>query len=104
MPAPPKPETPLAAFRADPVAKRLATPSGKVELFSQTVAGFGYAGVAGHPVWSEPREWLGAPLAARFPLHMVSTQPADKLHAQMDGSRESRRAKVAGRNELLDAS
>ena len=101
VPAPAKAETPLAAFRADPAAKPLATPSGKIELFSQTIADFGYDGVRGHPSWSEPREWLGAPLAARFPLHMVSTQPADKLHAQMDGSRRSRRGKVAGRGELL---
>jgi biotin/methionine sulfoxide reductase len=100
VPAPENAVTPLAAFRADPVARRLATPSGKVELFSQTVADFGYANMPGHPFWSEPREWLGAPLAERFPLHMVSTQPADKLHAQMDGSSESRRGKVAGRNEL----
>jgi biotin/methionine sulfoxide reductase len=101
VPAPAKAETPLAAFRADPAAKPLATPSGKIELFSQTIADFGYDGVRGHPSWSEPREWLGAPLATRFPLHMVSTQPADKLHAQMDGSRWSRRGKVAGRGELL---
>jgi biotin/methionine sulfoxide reductase len=100
VPVPAHAETPLAAFRADPIAKALATPSGKVELFSQTVADFGYDEVPGHPFWSEPREWLGSPLAARFPLHMVSTQPADKLHAQMDGSRESRRGKVNGRNEL----
>jgi biotin/methionine sulfoxide reductase len=100
VPVPEKAVTPLAAFRADPVAAALATPSGKVELFSQTVADFGYADVPGHPFWIEPREWLGSPLAARFPLHMVSTQPADKLHAQMDGSRESLRGKVAGRNEL----
>jgi biotin/methionine sulfoxide reductase len=100
VPAPAKPETPLAAFRADPAAKPLATPSGKIELFSQAVADFGYAEVPGHPHWSEPREWLGSALATRFPLHMVSTQPADKLHAQMDGSRLSRNAKVADRNEL----
>jgi biotin/methionine sulfoxide reductase len=100
VPAPPKPETPLAAFRADPHGKPLATPSGKIELFSQAVADFGYDDVPGHPHWVEPREWLGSPLAARFPLHMVSTQPADKLHAQMDGSRESRNGKVADRNEL----
>ena len=101
VPTPAKAETPLAAFRADPEAKPLATPSGKIELFSQTVADFGYDDVPGHPFWCEPREWLGSPLAARFPLHMVSTQPADKLHAQMDGSDESRRGKVAGRGELL---
>jgi biotin/methionine sulfoxide reductase len=100
VPVPEKAVTPMAAFRADPAAKPLATPSGKVELFSQTVADFGYADVPGHPFWIEPREWLGSPLAARFPLHMVSTQPADKLHAQMDGSAESARGKVAGRNEL----
>jgi biotin/methionine sulfoxide reductase len=100
VPVPDKAVTPLAAFRADPAAKPLATPSGKVELYSQAVADFGYADVPGHPFWIEPNEWLGSPLAARFPLHMVSTQPGDKLHAQMDGSSESRRGKVAGRNEL----
>ena len=101
IPAPDTAITPLAAFRADPAEKRLATPSGKVELFSQTIADFGYGEVPGHPAWIEPHEWLGSPLAARFPLHMVSPQPRDKLHAQMDGSRQSGRAKVAGRGELL---
>jgi biotin/methionine sulfoxide reductase len=101
IPAPLTATTPLAAFRADPVANKLATPSGKIELFSQTIADFGYDDVPGHPVWREPHEWLGSPLAARFPLHLVSTQPADKLHGQMDGSAEAQRAKVAGRGELL---
>ncbi len=100
VPVPEKAVTPLAAFRADPDAARLATPSGKIELFSQTVADFRYGDVPGHPVWIEPHEWLGSPLAQRFPLHMVSPQPADKLHAQMDGSSESRRSKVNGRGEL----
>jgi biotin/methionine sulfoxide reductase len=101
VPEPSAPLTPLAAFRADPVAHKLATPSGKIELYSQTIADFGYDDVLGHAAWREPREWLGAALAARFPLHLVSTQPADKLHGQMDGSAESQRAKVAGRGELL---
>ena len=101
VPEPPDAITPLAAFRADPEAKKLNTPSGKIELFSQTVANFGYDDVRGHPAWYEPVEWLGAPLAARFPLHLVSPQPADKLHGQLDGSAGSQRAKVAGRGELL---
>ena len=101
VPEPPTAITPLAAFRADPDAKRLNTPSGKIELFSQTIANFGYDDVGGHPEWHEPIEWLGAPLAARFPLHLVSPQPADKLHSQLDGSAESRRAKIDGRGELL---
>ena len=51
----------------------------------------------GHPVWIEPREWLGAPLAGRFPLHLVSNQPATRLHSQLDPSPVSARGKVAGR-------
>lgn len=101
LPMPAKSTTPLAAFRTDPDAKPLHTPSGKIELFSQTIADFGYAEVPGHAAWLEPQEWLGAPLAARFPLHLISPQPMDKLHSQLDGSAESQRAKVGGRGELL---
>ena len=97
------PETvlPFAAFRADPQTHPLATPSGKIELYSARIASFGYADVAGHPIWREPLEWLGAPLAQRFTLHLISTQPAEKLHAQMDASAHSRAAKVHDRAEVL---
>ena len=87
----------FADFRADPEAHPLATPSGRIEIFSETVAGFGYEDCPGHPVWIEPREWLGAPLAARFPLHLVSNQPATRLHSQLDPSPVSASGKVAGR-------
>lgn len=100
MPEPESPTTPLIAFREDPAAHPLATPSGKIELFSQKIANFGYDDVPGHAVWQEPVEWLGSPLAARYPLHLVSPQPADKLHSQLEGSAETRRTKVAGRNDL----
>ena len=68
----------FADFRVDPEANPLNTPSGRIEIFSATVDGFGYDDCPGHPVWIEPREWLGAPLAARFPLHLVSNQPATR--------------------------
>ena len=87
----------FADFRADPEAHPLATPSGRIEIFSETVAGFGYDDCPGHPAWIEPREWLGAPLAARFPLHLVSNQPATRLHSQLDPSPASASGKVAGR-------
>ena len=90
----------FADFRADPEANPLKTPSGRIEIFSETVAGFGYDDCPGHPVWIEPREWLGAPLAARFPLHLVSNQPATRLHSQLDPSPVSRAAKVAGREAV----
>ena len=87
----------FADFRADPDANPLNTPSGRIELYSATVANFGYDDCPGHPVWIEPREWLGAPLAERFPLHLVSNQPATRLHSQLDPSPVSARGKVAGR-------
>src|SRR6185312_11743798 len=51
---------PYAAFAHDPAAHRLNTPSGRIELFSDTIDGFGYADCPGHPVWIAPREYLGA--------------------------------------------
>ena len=78
--------TPFAAFREDPQAAPLATPSGLIEIFSATVAGFGYDDCPGHPVWNAPDEWLGSELAASYPLHLVSPQPGDKLHSQMESA------------------
>ncbi|MGV6848813.1 MAG: molybdopterin-dependent oxidoreductase [Marinibacterium sp.] len=75
----------LARLRADPEAHPLDTPSGRIEIFSQTVDGFGYADCPGHPVWLPPSEWRGAAGAAA-PLHMVSPQPGDKLHSQLESA------------------
>ncbi|MEP0941991.1 MAG: molybdopterin guanine dinucleotide-containing S/N-oxide reductase [Rhizobiaceae bacterium] len=82
VPVPDKPTVMLDAFRTDPEANRLATPSGKIEIFSQTIADFGYDDCPGHPAWMEPIEWLGR--AARDDLHMISNQPRNKLHSQLD--------------------
>ena len=49
------------AFRADPQANPLQTPSGKIELFSERIAGYRYEDFAPHPQWRPPVEWLGAP-------------------------------------------
>jgi len=86
-----------AAFRADPQAHRLGTPSGKLEIFSARVASFALEDCPGYPVWREPFEWLGAPLAERFPLHLISDQPARRLHSQLDPAPWSRAGKVQGR-------
>ena len=85
------PRTLLEDFRADPVANPLPTPSGRIEICSETIAGFGYDDCPGHPVWLEPDEWLGGGPAARFPLHLISNQPATRLHSQLDNGRVSRR-------------
>ena len=90
----------LGDFRADPETHKLRTPSGRIELYSDEIDGFGYDDCPPHPAWIEPSEWLGGRTAARFPLHLVSSQPRHKLHSQMDAGPVSARGKTAGRETL----
>lgn len=92
---------PFADFRRDPAAHPLETPSGRIEIFSARIAGFGYAGQPGHPVWIEPSEWLGAAAARRYPFHLLSNQPKTRLHSQLDPGPVSRAGKVRGREAIL---
>ncbi|MGI6852173.1 molybdopterin guanine dinucleotide-containing S/N-oxide reductase [Mesorhizobium sp. 1B3] len=90
----------LADFRADPVAASLKTPSGRIEIFSGTIDSFGYDDCPGHPSWIEPDEWLGAERAATFGLHLISNQPAARLHSQYDSASHSRGQKIKGREVI----
>jgi len=90
----------MADYRADPQAHRLATPSGRIELYCERIASFGYDDCPPHPTWLEPAEWLGAAAAKAFPLHLISSQPRYRLHSQMDGGPVSRRGKIAGREAV----
>jgi biotin/methionine sulfoxide reductase len=87
-------------FRADPVANKLTTPSGRIELFSQKIADFNYDNCPPHATWIEPSEWLGGAVALTYPLHLVSSQPRHKLHSQMDGGPISARGKIDGREAV----
>jgi biotin/methionine sulfoxide reductase len=100
IPPPTEPYEMFGAFRADPQGNALKTPSGLIELFSERIAGFGYDDCPGHPVWLEPAEWLGGSLALRWPLHLLSTMPAPRLHAQLDAGRVSAAGEVQGREPL----
>jgi biotin/methionine sulfoxide reductase len=101
LPPPPEPYTQFAEFRADPEANPLGTATGKVEIWCETIARMGYAEVAGHPVWRAPREWLGAEAAQCFPLHLLSFQPATRLHGQLDTGRVAAANRVQGREPIL---
>ncbi|MEM7324111.1 MAG: molybdopterin-dependent oxidoreductase, partial [Actinomycetota bacterium] len=90
----------LAGFRTDPVANPLRTPSGLIQLFSDEIAGFEYDDCPPHPSWLEPFERLGTEAANRFPLHLVSNQPTNKLHSQYDHAASSAERKVAGREPV----
>jgi biotin/methionine sulfoxide reductase len=97
---PPNPSEPvlLADFRADPQVNPLTTPSGKIEIFSERIAGFGYDDCPGHPAWIEPAEWLGN--ARPGQLHLISNQPRTRLHSQFDPGRVSKASKVADREPI----
>lgn len=100
VPAPQEPFTLFSDFRRDPKAYPLKTPSGRIEIFSETVAAFGYDDCPGHPAWLEPCEWLGSPRARTFPLHMMSNQPSTRLHSQMDPAGISKSTKIHGREPV----
>jgi biotin/methionine sulfoxide reductase len=93
----------LRAFREDPDGQPLPTPSGKVEIFSETVAGFGYDDCPGHPAWLPKVEVPDA----RHPLQLVANQPYTKLHSQLDfggySASQKRRGREVARMNPADA-
>jgi biotin/methionine sulfoxide reductase len=77
----------LRSFRDDPEQHPLATPSGRIEIFSETIASFAEADCTGHPSWIPADEWRGAELVASHSLQCMANQPAGRLHSQLIGSR-----------------
>lgn len=88
---------PARLFRDDPEANRLKTPSGKIEIFSETISSFGYDDCIGHPAWYPPAEGNGSDVMRRYPLHLVANQPSTRLHSQLDYGALSRNSKVKER-------
>ncbi|WP_312056421.1 molybdopterin-dependent oxidoreductase [Pantoea brenneri] len=99
-PLPDTPQVLLQAFRDDPQAAPLTTPSGRIELFSQTVADYGYAEAPGF-AWWDPAEYQAQQQEKQqWPLHLLSSQPRTRLHSQYDHGRISQQTKIAGREPL----
>ena len=99
-PEPADPRHRLRRFVADPATAPLDTPSGRIEITSATIASFDYRDCPGHPSWLAPEEWLGAPIASRFPIHLLSPQPQGRLHSQLDAAAASRAGKRGGREVI----
>jgi biotin/methionine sulfoxide reductase len=100
VPPPAKDFVLFEAFREDPAAHPLSTPSGRIEITSGRIEGFGYDDCPPHPTWLAPVEWLGAPGSARHPLHLVTNQPADKLHSQADFGPIARAKRIDDREPI----
>src|SRR5262249_56508596 len=71
-------------FRRDPERHPLKTPSGRIEIVSEAVAGFDYADCPPHPAWIPPAAWLpSAPPPPRPPppvTHHAPTPPPPPTH------------------------
>jgi len=83
----------IGQFRRDPETAPLRTPSGRIEIYSETIAGFGYACCPGHPTWIAPRDTPDQ----HAPLYLVANQPATRLHSQLDFGGHSAEMKRNGR-------
>lgn len=91
-----KPVVMLQDFRRSPDRYPVPTPSGKIEIFSETLSGFALQDCLGHPAWFEPPEWLGN-RGGSDQLHLISDQPVRRLHSQLDASPHSKEGKIKGR-------
>ena len=89
-----------ADFRDDPVKNPLGTPSGKIEIYSPTIAGFNYDDCPPHPTWLEPTEWLGGAQAEEYPLHIVSPHPQYRLHSQLNNTVLRHAYEIGGREPI----
>lgn len=91
----------LRSFVTDPKKNPLFTPSGKIEIYSEKIASYGYDDCKGHPSWMEPDEWLGAECAKEHPFHLMSIHPTHRLHSQLDNMPFASIYKVNGREPVV---
>ena len=87
----------LADYRADPEANPLPTPSGKIEIFSDAIAGFRLPDCKGHAAYFPPRDLM----AEDGELYLLSGQPKTRLHSQLDNGAYSLSHKINGREPAL---
>ena len=86
-------------FREDPVLNPLGTPSGLIEIYSETIEKMGYEDCKAHPMWFEPIEWLGMK-DKPAELHMLSPHPTDRLHSQLNQTSLRENYAIANREPI----
>ena len=91
----------FADFRADPLLNPLGTPSGRIEIFSRSVAKMNYDDCPGLPGWFPPHEWRGSEIAQRYPLSLNSSHPPHRLHSQLDNTPLRDKYAVSNREAIL---
>ncbi len=99
VPAPRIEKIMFSKFRKDPSKFPLQTPSGKIEISSETISNFKLPDCHSHPYWYEPYEWLGN--VNEYPLHLISNQPSHRLHSQLDNAEMSQKSKIHGKEPVM---
>ncbi|MDU8924083.1 trimethylamine-N-oxide reductase TorA [Pasteurellaceae bacterium LIM206] len=87
-------------FRNDPLLNPLGTPSGKIEIYSETIAKMNYDDCKGHPSWMEPEEYAGN-TTAELPLALVTPHPYYRLHSQLAHTSLRKKYAVNDREPVL---
>jgi len=78
---------PVIAFKEqieDPKAYSFPTPSGKIEIYSQRLAGMNSPMLPPIPKYIETWEGLSDPLAKQYPLQLITTHFKRRIHSNMD--------------------
>ncbi|PAF47352.1 biotin sulfoxide reductase [Helicobacter sp. 12S02634-8] len=88
-------------FRADPIANKLATESGKIQIYSEKFAAYNLPDFKGYPTWFEPAEWLGGKEAKHYPFHLLSPHPRYRVHSQLDNTWVRDVYKIQGREPVM---
>lgn len=86
-------------FREDPILNPLGTPSGKIEIYSETIAKMNYKDCKGFPQWFEPIEWLGME-EKPAELALVSPHPSLRLHSQLSNTSLRDKYAIANREPI----
>lgn len=88
-----------ADFIEDPILEPLGTPSGLIEIYSETIEKMKYDDCHAHVKWFEPAEWLGMKdKPAEF--HMISPHPVDRLHSQLNNTSLREKYTINGREPI----
>lgn len=78
---------PYVAFKRqidDPANNPFPTPSGKIEIFSQEIAGWNNPDIPPVPKYLETWESRSDPLAKKYPLQMITTHFKRRAHSQFE--------------------
>lgn len=89
-------------FRDDPVGNKLATETGKIQIFSEKFDSYQLPDFKGHCYWFEPSEYLGdAKKTKKHPFHLLSPHPKYRIHSQLDNTWVRDVYKIQGREPIM---